>query len=34
MIRFALPSDVSGSSSIRIFNVVGERVRTIDLGTA
>lgn len=33
MIRFALPSDVSGDASIRIFNVAGERVRTIDVGT-
>jgi len=33
MIRFSLPSDVSGDASIRIFDVAGERVRTISLGT-
>lgn len=32
MIAIALPADVSGDASIRIFNVAGERVRTIDLG--
>ncbi len=32
MLRFALPEDVSGPASIRIFGVTGQRVRTIDLG--
>lgn len=33
MIRFSLPLDASGDSSVRIFNVAGERVRTLDLGS-
>ncbi|MDE2236309.1 MAG: hypothetical protein KGK30_00310, partial [Elusimicrobia bacterium] len=33
MISVALPSDVSGDGSVRIYNVAGERVRTLDLGT-
>ena len=33
MISISLPSDISGDASIKIFNVAGERVRTISLGT-
>lgn len=33
MVRFALPVDVSGEGSLRIFNVAGEKVRSISLGT-
>jgi hypothetical protein len=32
MIRAALPLDASGPASVRIYNVAGERVRTVDLG--
>lgn len=32
MIRFALPADAAGDGVIHIFNVIGEKVRTIDLG--
>lgn len=32
MISISVPADVSGESSIRIFNVAGERVRTLNLG--
>jgi hypothetical protein len=33
LIRFSLPAGVSGDGSLSIFNVAGERVRKIDLGT-
>lgn len=33
MIRFALPPDAGGAGKIKVFNVAGELVRTIDLGT-
>ncbi|MFH2203657.1 MAG: FlgD immunoglobulin-like domain containing protein [Elusimicrobiota bacterium] len=33
MIRIGLPADASGGASLHIFNIAGQRVRTIDLGT-
>jgi hypothetical protein len=33
LIRFALPPDLSGSASVRIFTIAGRRVRTIDMGS-
>ncbi|MFH1722999.1 MAG: FlgD immunoglobulin-like domain containing protein [Elusimicrobiota bacterium] len=32
MIRFAVPGGLGGAGFLRIFNVAGERVRTMDLG--
>ena len=32
VIRAALPAGAGGSASVRIYNVAGERVRTLDLG--
>lgn len=33
MISIGVPLDVNGDASLKIFNVAGERVRTIDLGS-
>lgn len=33
MIRFSLPLSITGDATIRIFDVAGERVRTISMGT-
>ncbi|HAM36986.1 MAG TPA: hypothetical protein DCP85_13785 [Elusimicrobia bacterium] len=33
MIRIGLPLDVAGQASVRIYNVAGERVKTLELGS-